>query len=180
MSEVYIIAPLMDDGSLPTEFDVYDERFFVSEEEASVVLSEDFPPSMRNKHAVYTVNFDVRCVFGEEPEPVDEITAAVTEAVVAEVNWEEDFLARHNNTPSEVASDYYFYVNEDDEMFAFVPTEYWNKLGKLLSVDNVVPESILPHGFEPDEDGWYTYASDLQRGRLALSTVGFEEADLGL
>ena len=177
-TEVYIIAPIKEDDSLPTEFEVEDERFFISDEEAVNALNEDFPPSMRNKYAVYTVSFDIKHKLGEEPTPDSELADVISETVETEKSWEENFLAAFSDKQPDSASDYYFCVNEDDEMFVFVPVEYWDKLGKLMPLDNVVANSVLPSGFEPDEKGWCSYSGDLSQGKFALSTVGFIETNL--
>ena len=55
------------------------------------------------------------------------------------------------------------------------PKAYFDKVGALLDMEECIPASILPPGFDELTDSNYQYNGAAARGRLALLSNGFVE-----
>ena len=64
--EVFVIAVKRADGTLPLESKIYDERFFMSREDAVEAL-DDFQPYMRDSFEVYAAHVHIAGVSHDTP-----------------------------------------------------------------------------------------------------------------
>lgn len=64
--EVYVIAELTEDESLPTERKICNDTFFFSRQDAEEGM-EDYPPYMRNKLGIFTAEIGITEVSPEVP-----------------------------------------------------------------------------------------------------------------
>jgi hypothetical protein len=180
LNEVYIIAPKKDDNSFPTGDEVYNDRFYFSRSEAEHVIEEEFQTYMREKMAVYVASIVVR---GQSAAgtftlpPMNDVVAPDPNAPVGP-SWEEIFVEQHELNPSANPADYYFQLDnnpQDGDYFMITPKAYFDKTGALLDMEDCVPSTVLPPGFDELSDSNYQYNGAAARGRFALLTNGLIE-----
>lgn len=187
MSDIFIIAPKLDDDKLPEAVDSHDERFFVSEFEARKALEDSFQPWMRDKYEIYQATLSVTNVFGKEAPFIDiegimspKEDEAADSSEEQKKSWEEDFRDRFASNPSTNPADYYFQMDPDPDdpsnyYFTINPKEYFDKTGALFDDGSEAIEVVLPPGFNELQEGMYEFSGNYGRGRLTLLSNGFIE-----
>lgn len=183
LNEVYVIAPKRDDGLFPTGDEIYNDRYYFSRSEAEHVIEEEFQTYMRSEMAVYVASVVIRGQAGTSTftlPPMNDVPQQDPNAPPAP-SWEETFVGQHESNPSTNPADYYFQMRLDPvggDSFIITPKAYFDKTGALLDIEECVPTSILPPGFDELTDSTYQYNGTSARGRFALLTNGFVEKQM--